>query len=342
LDEKLENGKLSNINEIQNPSPPYRDTSKLQKARILLAFGGFAFALGLAFLIEIFLDRSVRRSGDIETRLGLPLFLTIPLIGHNGSSALLHRWGKLPLLGQHNGHTTTPLVEVGGPGRNSQLLLLPFFDALRDRLIGFFEIKNLTHKPKLVAVTSCAEGAGASTIASGLAASLSETGDGNVLLVDMNHSVCGVSEGSPDCVLDDALQIEKRGGALVKDNLYVVCESGRANGGESGHANGSRNGAISENGLARILPKRFTSLMPRLKASDYDYIIFDMPPISQLSITPRVAKCMDMVILVIESEKTDRDILQRATTYLAESKPNLCAILNKRRTYVPKALQQEI
>jgi len=49
-----------------------------------------------------------------------------------------------------------------------------------------FEVRNLTHNPKLVAVTSCHKGAGVSSIAAGLAASLSETGDGNVLLVDMN------------------------------------------------------------------------------------------------------------------------------------------------------------
>ena len=49
----------------------------------------------------------------------------------------------------------------------------------------YFEVKNLPHKPKLVGVTSCGKGAGVSSIATGLAASLSETGEGNVLLVDM-------------------------------------------------------------------------------------------------------------------------------------------------------------
>ena len=52
--------------------------------------------------------------------------------------------------------------------------------------------------------------------------------------------------------------------------------------------------------------------MPKLKASDYDYIIFDMPPVNQISITPRLAGFMDMVLLVIESEKTDREVVKRA------------------------------
>ena len=52
-------------------------------------------------------------------------------------------------------------------------------------MILFFELGSLNHKPKLLGITACSAGAGTSTIAAGLAASLSETGDGKVLLVDM-------------------------------------------------------------------------------------------------------------------------------------------------------------
>ena len=81
--------------------------------------------------------------------------------------------------------------------------------------------------------------------------------------------------------------------------------------------------------------------MPKLKASDFDYIIFDMPPVSQTSVTPRLAGLMDMVLLVIESEKTNRDTIQRATALLAESKANVSTVLNKVKTYVPTRLHQE-
>jgi Mrp family chromosome partitioning ATPase len=81
--------------------------------------------------------------------------------------------------------------------------------------------------------------------------------------------------------------------------------------------------------------------VPKLKASDYDYIIFDMPPISQTSVTPRLAGFMDMVVLVIESEKTEREIVRQASALLAESKATVCAVLNKTRTYIPARLHQE-
>jgi hypothetical protein len=62
-----------------------------------------------------------------------------------------------------------------------------------------------------------------------------------------------------------------------------------------------------------VLPKRFSHLVPMMKASDYDYIIFDMPPVSEISITPRLARFMDMVLLVVESEKTSRDAAARVS-----------------------------
>ena len=199
-----------------------------------------------------------------------------------------------------------------------------FSDALRDRLISFFEIKNMTHKPKLVALTSCKEGSGVSTVAAGLAASLSETGDGNVLLVDMNQQEGSAQQfyrGNPAC-LDEALQADTRDHALVQDNLYVVAES-----------------STGDN-LPRALPKRFKNIVPKLKASDFDYIIFDLPPVTQISMTPRLARFMDVILMVIESETTDKEVLKKGITLLHESQKNIGTVLNKRRSYVPKWLSR--
>jgi Mrp family chromosome partitioning ATPase len=210
---------------------------------------------------------------------------------------------------------------------DSRHALRPFYESLRDRLINFFEIKNLTHKPKLVALSSVSEGAGVSTIAAGLAAALSETGEGNVLLVDMNlqnGAAHHFRKGDLACGIDEALITDRRSEALVQENLYVVSERD------------------SMERLPGILPKRFKTLVPRLKASDYDYIIFDMPPVTQISITPRLARFMDMVFLVAESEKSDRDAIKRAGALLAESKTNVGVLLNKRREYMPKGLRETI
>jgi Mrp family chromosome partitioning ATPase len=76
--------------------------------------------------------------------------------------------------------------------------------------------------------------------------------------------------------------------------------------------------------------------------SDYDYIVFDMPAISQTSITPRLAAMMDMVLLVVESEKTNRDAVEEANSILRESNVSAKVVLNKFRQYVPRSLQHEL
>src|SRR5262249_46661078 len=85
IDERINNGKISNIRAIQEPSTPFRDVSKLQKARMAVAVAGIAFAIGMAFVLEMFVDRSIKHAGEIESKLGLPLFLTIPHLQHNGN-----------------------------------------------------------------------------------------------------------------------------------------------------------------------------------------------------------------------------------------------------------------
>ena len=171
---------------------------------------------------------------------------------------------------------------------------------------------------------SCAKGAGVTTIATGLAASLSEIGDGNVLLIDMNleqGAVHPFHRGKPGCALPDVLDSHKRDAALVHENLYMVS-------------------ARDVNAKLRMLPKRFTDLFPKFKASDYDYIIFDMPEMSPTSMTPRMARFMDMVLLVIESERSSEEAVKEASNLLINSEAPLASVLNKTRTYCPKWLNQ--
>jgi Mrp family chromosome partitioning ATPase len=95
-------------------------------------------------------------------------------------------------------------------------------------------------------------------------------------------------------------------------------------------------------GMGLVAPSRFKTIVPKLKASDYDYIIFDMPPVSPTSITPRMASHMDIVLLVLESEKTGQHRAAKASSLMRESRANVAAVLNKCRQHVPEALSQEL
>jgi uncharacterized protein involved in exopolysaccharide biosynthesis/Mrp family chromosome partitioning ATPase len=329
IDNALGDGKASNISFIQHPTPPAKGwPKKFEKKVTMMAVGGIAFGLALAFLIELVLDRSVRRPSEIESRLKFPLFITLPKIGRNVMSQRFQVAGEnRRQLGNGESGEKKSADGTGLVPWDRKHPLRPFYEELRDRLMVYFEVKNLNHKPKLVAITSCGSGAGVSSTAAGLAASLSETGDGNVLLVSMNGSKGAAQQfykGQTGLDLDAALETDKQKGALVEGNFYMATES------------------TGEDKITSHLPKRLKALMPKLKASDYDYIIFDMPPVSQISPTPKLAQFMDMVFMVVESEKTDRDVVKRATDLLAESKTNVGIILNKNQNYVPRKLLQEL
>ncbi len=334
IQEGLGAGRVLNIKEIQEPSPPVRDWSKRYKAMEMLVAGGLFGGIGLAFLIELYLDGSVRRPKEVKTKLGLPLLLSIPNVVTSGSRR--KALGAGPASAQNINGDAAAVIPEGLPPATGPLevapwdhnhSLHPFYEALRDRLIGHFEVRNLTHNPKLVGMAGCSKGSGATTLAMGLAASLSETGEGNVLLVDMNQEQGAAQHfymGRPHCGLDELLEngSGNRDGALVQDKLYVV----------SGNSNGDK--------LPRILPKRFASLLPKLKASDYDYIIFDMPPVGPTSVTLRLAGFMDTMLLVAESEKTNRNAVTEAASLLAEAKASVAVVLNKTRSYIPASLDQ--
>jgi uncharacterized protein involved in exopolysaccharide biosynthesis/Mrp family chromosome partitioning ATPase len=333
IDEQLDITKTPNISRVQEPSPPGQDWKKVYKAMALAAVGGVFGGIAWAFLIDMILDPSVKRPVEVERRLKLPLFLSIPNVSRNGYARLArtaegrqlaYNGGTPERTEKRDGHSTS-----NGNGQVISLeqksLLQPFHQALRDRLILYFEVKGFTHKPKLVAVTGAGRGTGVSTIASGLAASLSETGDGNVLLVDMhleNGAAQQFYKGKACCGLETVLASETKKDALVQENLYVV------------------NGNTIGDGLSQVLPKRFTALVPKLKASDYDYIIFDMPVVSPTSVTSHLARFMDITLLVVESEKTAREIVEQANAQLTEAGATVGVVLNKTHQYVPKQLQQ--
>ncbi len=325
INEALGSGKVSNISVIQTPSPPFIEPAKTLKTAGSIAGGGVGLGLAWAFLIELLLDRSVRRPSEFGKTLRIPLFLSVPL--QRLESHRRNKKRKAPAASPAPNDTADAMILLTEEEKRNPLSyhLNPYHETLRDRLIGYFESRNLTHKPKLVALTGLGPDSGVTSIATGLARCFSETGDGNVLLVDLTPgqgSAMHFHRGKPGMGLEELL--ETRAGAQVQERLYVVSDG----------SHGDR--------LSRLLPQRFAKLLPQLKSSDFDYIIFDMPPVSQISITPRLAGFMDIVLLVVESEKTTRENVQRANTLLAESNAHVGAVLNKTKNYVPTWLHHEL
>jgi Mrp family chromosome partitioning ATPase len=81
-------------------------------------------------------------------------------------------------------------------------------------------------------------------------------------------------------------------------------------------------------------------MMPRLRASDFEYVIFDMPPLAPTSPTLAISAFMDKVLLVVDAGKTNRDVVRRSYREItAKANADVSTILNKTRETLPSWLQ---
>src|SRR5207342_2475850 len=133
---------------------------------------------------DLVLNRTVKRPLELERQLHAPLLLSIPYMPTNGRRLRLpNKAGGKELEPYHNGNGSNGAAIAPWSGGH---FIRPYCEAIRDRPGLYFELNQLTHKPKLVGVTSFSHDAGTSTLAAGLASALSETDEGKVLLVDVN------------------------------------------------------------------------------------------------------------------------------------------------------------
>ena len=322
IDEALDPSKMPNISAVQRPSPPVLETKMRDKIALGLAGGGLALGIALALLRGLVLNRT-----------DWPATPTGEQLAHSAHALdTVSQWSERAYGLPPNGSSpSSPALTT--TRRNSKLapweaghFIRPYCDAIRDRLGLYFEVNHLTHKPKLVGVTGFSDDAGASTLAAGLAASLSETNDGKVLLVDVNlgpEEVHPFFKGKPAYPLNKALK-PSDSIASAAENLYLATV-----------------GSPNTGGPAQLGLKKFFDMMPNMKASDFDYIIFDMPPLEQTSPTWGMAAFMDKLLLVVEAEKDNREIIKRSYGKLIAERNNVAVVVNKARSYVPKWLDAE-
>jgi len=230
IDETLDPSRMPNISIVQAPSPPEIAKRDLKKVVVGLAGGGVAAGVVCALLIELVLDRTIKRPLELEARLRIPLLLSIPNFGPD--------YGRLRL------HDANPKSEAEKEATQEEgdtgQLLRPFCEAIRDRLGFYFEMNRMAHKPKLVAVTGLSKNAGASTLAAGLAAALSETAEGKVLLFDkpiapkrFYNMMQEFKESDLDYVVFDMPSVGDTSAtlpmAVFMDKLLLVVEAEKSN-----------------------------------------------------------------------------------------------------------------
>jgi capsular exopolysaccharide synthesis family protein len=317
IDRALEVGKISNISLVQPatyPVKPIRPRTLLNLALGLFlgAFGG----LGVAFLSEN-LDHSFKAPDDVDKYLDLPVLVTIPLWG-----------GKTtPKVGDTDEYFGLSIKSGGGqeiiPGTRK------YFEALINHI--FLSVGEAGKPPQILAVSSCSSGEGVSTVAANLAVSLGDNG-GRVLLIDANinrpsvHKIFRVNQ-SPGLA-----EMFKRGQiipSLVQPtavkNLDVL-----------------PSGLGPINLLLLFEAKGFADQLA-LWRREYQYVVFDLPPLNESPHTTRLIRLVDGVILVVEAERTRWEVAQQAKEMFVQDKANvLGVVLNKRQFPIPAWLYRTI
>ena len=322
-------GTTVNMSKMESPTPPKLDRKKMMKLLGVGFAGCVGLGFGIAIVLELFLDRSIRRPSQIARALRLPVMLTIPDIRRKPSHIFFgRRRSDMKVMRPDKYAEQANAIATWNPDNKMQTQI----EGLRERIITYFDAREINHKPKLVGLTSATPGAGVSTLANGLAAALSRTESGSVLLVDWNTGpgkTYSFYKGKAGYGPSEAMEAESPEASekfAAKSESLSLTKSGS-------HA--------KENGLDGMLPPDFDDYMPKLKAEAYDYIVFDMTTISPASTTPRLAGRMDLMLFVIESEKTKDYEARYACGLMRESRANVVAILNKFYDPVPEWLAHD-
>lgn len=170
---------------------------------------------------------------------------------------------------------------------------------------------------KTMVITSSGPGEGKSTTAANLAVVFANSGQ-SVLLIDADmrkatvHKTFLLNNGvglsnvlSTDMKVSDAVQ------RTVVPNLYVMTS-----------------GPKSPNPSELLGSTRMDQLIKELR-SDYDFVIFDMPPIVAVTDAQIIASKADGTMLVVRENYTRKDSLQKAQELLSMVNANvLGAVFN--------------
>ena len=181
-----------------------------------------------------------------------------------------------------------------------------------------------------VMIASCQRGNGATTTATGLAATLARRHAARVLIVDANlrtpclHQVFGARHhpGFRD-LLGNGTAAADYAQPTAHANLFVLTS-----------------GTTSGTALEIFSPAAIGRLVAELK-SRFDFIVFDASPFLEFPDAYGLAPHVDAVVLVVEADRTHVDDARRVMRELERSRVRTAGVvLNRQRDYTPRLLRR--
>jgi capsular exopolysaccharide synthesis family protein len=324
VEARLKGLRTSNVRVVDRASVPVRPSSP-RKARnlalaLLLGLGG---GIGLAFLFD-FLDNSIKTSEDVERYAGLPTLGVVPRFSEGGTEKgyLYSRRKKdrkpeekteeviqvaAEAGAQQDGAQVAPAAAPkAAPVHPRMIELVPHhfpnsrlaesYRSIRTALL----LSSADQPMKTIIVTSAVPGEGKTVSVANLGITLAQSGK-TVLIVDADlrkprqHRVFNVKNTfGLTSYLTDSIELRKVVKTTAVPNLCLI-----------------NAGPVPPN-PAELLGSEKMAAFIELLRDKCDYILFDMPPMLEISDALILGARVDGMILVIHGDKTSREALRKA------------------------------
>ncbi len=291
-----ENQTVGNARIIQQALVPTQPVSS--KMTIYLAVGGVFVGLLLgvaaAFFIDL-IDRSLKTVKEAQAIFGYTLLGLIPKFDSTSTTA-----EEVVL------EAASPRVIVATSPRT---IIHEAYQMLQANL------KFISHKKvRTIVITSSVAGEGKSEVSANLAASFAQAGK-RVLLVDADmrnpsqHHLWGVMNLTGLSNIIVGQEEVRRCVQLVTRNISVLTA-----------------GVIPPNPLALLDSESMTALIHTL-SQQYDYIVFDTPPLAGTADAAVLGKVADGVLVVVRPGVADSASAVAAKSLLVRSEANILGIV---------------
>jgi len=324
VEARLKGLRTSNIRVVDRARVPVRPSSPNKKRNLILALLlGLGGGVGLAFLFD-FLDNSVKTSEDVERYAGLPTLGVVPKFSLEGANKSYYygrrlKGRKAPALLEAGAAAETAAAPAEGAATSEPFVaaveasehpgtieLVPHFfpnsrlaesyRSIRTALL----LSSADNPVKTVAVTSAMPGEGKTVSAANLAVTLAQSGK-TVLVVDADlrrprqHRIFGVKNTfGLTTYLTDSVPVKDVIKSTDIPNLFLV-----------------NAGPVPPN-PAELLGSDKMSRFIKMMSEEADFVIFDLPPMLEISDALVLGAKVDGMVLVVHGDKTSREALKKA------------------------------
>ncbi|MCX6570949.1 MAG: polysaccharide biosynthesis tyrosine autokinase [Candidatus Aminicenantes bacterium] len=332
VEARLKGLRTSNVRVVDRARVPVRPSSPNKRRNLMLALIlGLGGGIGLAFLFD-FLDNSVKTSEDVERYAGLPTLGVVPKFSLEGANKA-YSYGRR-LKGKREPKQleagTGEAVEAGaapsgeGSADVSAGAAVPFVAAVEtaeahraielvphyfpnSRLAESYRsirtallLSSADHPVKTIVVTSALPGEGKTASTANLAVTLAQSGK-TVVLVDADlrrprqHRLFKVKNTfGLTTYLTDSVPIKDVIKSTEIPNLFLI-----------------NAGPIPPNPAELLGSEKMTRFI-KMMGEECDYMLFDLPPMLEISDALVLGAKVDGVVLVVWGDKTSREALKKA------------------------------